>query len=62
MLMVLAVEVMASAGTHLWNVRAQPVSQIATPQQNADSTHPQLLRAVRSMFAALTLDFAVRLM
>lgn len=60
MLMVPAVEVMASVVTHLWNARAQPVSRIATLQQNADNTHHQLLRAVLSMFAALTLDFAVR--
>jgi hypothetical protein len=55
-----AVEVMASVVTHLWNARAQLVSRIATLQQNADNTHPQLLRAVRSTFAVLTLGFAVQ--
>jgi len=54
------VEVMASVVTHLWNARAQLVSRIATLQQNADNTHPQRLRAVRSTFAALTLGFAVQ--
>ena len=58
--MVPVVEVMASVATHLWNAPAQLVSRIATLQQNVGNTHRQLLRAARSMCAALTLDSAGR--